>query len=119
AQDEPVDAYAWPGGLERAGACEEGLGDDAGFEAGEGRAEAVVDAVAEAEVVVGVAAQVEAVGLREVAGVAVGRREGDHQGGPGGDGCIGDSDIFGGAPEEGLDGSVVAERLLDGCRNER
>src|SRR5579872_7450814 len=54
---------------------EQGLERDPGFETGQGRAEAVVNAVAETEVRSVAAAEIEDVRLAEAAGIAVGRAE--------------------------------------------
>ena len=66
---------------------------DLGLQPGQRRAEAVVDAAAEAEVLVVRAVGVEAVGVGEAVGVAVAGGEHERDGEPFGDGGAGDVDV--------------------------
>lgn len=92
----------------------EGFAEDPGFHSGEGGAEAVVDAVAEGEVVAGAAGDVEAVGVGEVAGIAVGGSEADEEHGAGGKVDAGHGDGAGGGAEQAMHGGVPPEDFLDG-----
>jgi hypothetical protein len=96
-------------------AVEEGGEGVLGFETGERGADAVVDAVAEAEVGVVAAGEVEQVGLVEAGGVAVSGGEDDQDRVAGGDGLAAEGDRGGGvAPGGELHRAVVAEEFLDG-----
>src|SRR6266540_2264930 len=83
------------------------------LQAGEGRAEAVVDAVPVAEVLVVAAGEVEDVGVPEPLRVAVRRREDDEDRIAGGDVLPADGQRPRGEPPGGqLDGPVVAKEFL-------
>src|SRR5947209_7551217 len=83
------------------------------LEPGQRRAEAVVDAAAEREVLRGaVAAEVEDVrGLAPLRGIAVGGPEAGEDEGAGGDRPVPDLHVAQGDPARHLDGAVVAEEL--------
>jgi hypothetical protein len=85
------------------------------LQAREPRADAVVDAVAEADMLTGVAAiGVEGVGLIELAWVTVGGVEQQHDPGPGGDHHPVDGDLAGRDPSQPVGRTPAAQRLLDG-----
>ena len=89
---------------------------EATLEAGQRRAEAEVDAVAESQVTIPSSGQVELVGSVDVVGVTVGGGQVDDDLGAGRDGGVTDLERLGG-PAEGRvgDGRVVADELLDGA----
>src|SRR5205814_10659616 len=88
-------------------------------EAGQWRAEAEVDARTEAEMMGGVAGHVEAVGIRVVALVAIGRAEERRHARAlrHGDSC--QLHLARRPPVQALEGRVVAQRLLEGGGHER
>lgn len=87
---------------------------DLALDAGEGGAEAEVNAHAEGEVAVVGAGDVEAVGVGKLRGVAVGGTEEEDGLGVLGDDAVGDLDVIEGIAAGELDGRVETEDLLDG-----
>jgi hypothetical protein len=104
--------------LEGVKAAGEGGEHGLGLDAGEGGAEAVVDAVAEGEVLVGGAADVEAVGVGDERGVAVGGGEVEEQALADLESLAAELEGLVDPPRNDLHGGVVAEHLLDGGGDE-
>jgi hypothetical protein len=95
--------------------CREGA---AGFRLGEGRAQAVVDAGSEGEVLVRLAVKYELVGTVELVRISVGRSGDDHDDVPAGNLATTEFEVRDGAPGRGLHGTVVAEQFVDGGHSE-